>query len=156
MDKNKICSVCKIKLDINNYKKDRTVCRDCYNKKKRKININTLPPNKIFENVNTPQQSIFENNNRTLLVGPSFSGKTYLMLKILSRLSDRDIYINTTSPPEQYINSTIKIKEITDEIKPLNEYENGIIVFDDILGSSNSRFIDQLFIRGRHNNLDIY
>ena len=51
--------------------------------------------------------------------------------------------------------SKIKIKEINDEIKPLNEYENGIIVFDDILGSSNSRFIDQFFIRGRHNNLDI-
>ena len=82
--------------------------------------------------------------------------KTYLMLKILSRISDRDIYIITKSPPEQYSNSKIKIKEISDEIKPLNEYENGIIVFDDILGSSNSRFIDQFFIRGRHNNLDIY
>ena len=90
------------------------------------------------------------------MVGCSFSGKTYLMLKILSRISDRDIYINTKSPPEQYTNSKIKIKEISDEIKPLNEYENGIIVFDDILGSSNSRFIDQFFIRGRHNNLDIY
>ena len=156
MEKNKNCSACNIKLDINNYKKDRTVCRDCYNKKKRKININTLPPNKIIENVNTPQQSKFEKNNRTLLVGPSFSGKTYLMLKIFSRISDRDIYIITKSPPEQYTNSKIKIKEIRDDIKPLNEYENGIIVFDGILGSSNSRFIDQFFIRGRHNNLDIY
>ena len=78
------------------------------------------------------------------------------MLKILSRISDRDIYIITKSPPEQYTNSKIKNKEINDEIKPLNDYENGIIVFDDILGSSNSRFIDQIFIRGRHNNLDIY
>ena len=156
MDKNKNCSACKIKLDTINYKKDRTVCRDCYNKRKRKININTLPPNKIIENVNTPQQLKFENNNRTLVVGPSFSGKTYLILKILSRISDRDIYIITKSPPEQYTNSKIKIKEINDEIKPLNEYENSIIVFDDILGSSNSRFIDQFFIRGRHNNLDFY
>ena len=156
MVKNKNCSVCKIKLDINNYKKDRNVCRDCYNKKKRKTNINTLPPNKIIESVNTPQQSKFENNNRTLLVGPSFSGETYLMLKILSRISDRDIHIITKSPPEQYTNSKIKIKEISDEIQPLNEYESGIIVFDDILGSSNSRFIDQFFIRGRHTNLDIY
>ena len=71
-------------------------------------------------------------------------------------MSDRDIYIITKSAPEQYTCSKIKIKEISDEIKPLNEYENGIIVFDDILGSSNSRFIDQFFIRGRHNNLDIY
>ena len=154
MDKNKNCSACNIKLDTNNYRKDRTICRDCYNKKKRKININTLPPNKIIENVN--KQSKFGNNNRTLLVGPSFSGKTYLMIKILSRISDRDNYIITKSPPEQYTNSKIKIKEIGGEIKPLNEYENGIIVFDDVLGSSNSRDIDQFFIRGRHNNLDIY
>ena len=154
MDKNKNCSACNIKLDINNYKRDRTICRDCYNKKKRKININTLPPNKIIGNVN--KQSKFENNNRTLLVGPSFSGKTYLMFKILSRISDRDIYIITKSPPDQYTNSKIKIREISDEIKPPNEYENGIIVFDDVLGSTNSRFIDQFFIRGRHNNLDIY
>ena len=78
------------------------------------------------------------------------------MLKILSRISNRDLYIITKSPPDQYSNSKIKIKEISDEIKPLNEYENGIIVFDDILGSSNSRFIDQFFITGRHNNLDNY
>ena len=155
MDKSKNCSACNIKLDINKYKKDRTVCRDCYNKKKRKTNINTLPPNKINTSYHQPKIEN-NNNNRTLLVGPSFSGKTYLMLKILSRISDRDIYIITKSPPEQYTNSKIKIKEISDEIKPLNEYENGIIVFDDILGSSNSNFIDQFFIRGRHNNLDIY
>ena len=114
MDKNKNCSACNIKLNKSNYSKDRTVSRDCYNKKKRKIIINTLPPNKIIENVNTPQQSKFENNNRTLLVGPSSSGKTYLMLKILSRISDRDIFIITKSPPEHYTNSTIKTKEISD------------------------------------------
>ena len=78
------------------------------------------------------------------------------MLKILSRIPVRDIYIITKSHPKQCSNSKVKNKEISDEIKPLNEYENGIIVFDDILGSSSSRFIDQFFIRGRHNNLDIY
>ena len=149
MDKNKNCSVCNIKLEIDNYKKDRTTCRDCYNKKKRKNKITISHQQPIIENGNN-------NNNRTLLVGASFSGKTYLMLKNLSRMIDRDIYIITKSPPEQYTNSKIKIKEINDEIKPLNEYEIGIIVFDDIPGSSISRFVDQLFIRGRHNNLDIY
>ena len=77
------------------------------------------------------------------------------MLKILSRIPDRDIYIITKSPPEQYSNSKVKIKEISDEIKPVNGYENAIIDFD-FLGSSNSRFIDQFFIRDRHNILDIY
>ena len=78
------------------------------------------------------------------------------MLKILSRIPpDRDIYIITKSPPEQYCNTKIKTKEISDEIKPLNEYENGVIVFDDILGSSNSRYINDFFIRGRYNDLSI-
>ena len=54
------------------------------------------------------------NNNRTLLVGPSFSGKTYLMLKIRSRIPNRDVYIITKSPPEQYSNSKIKIQELSD------------------------------------------
>ena len=103
-----------------------------------------------IDNVNT------NNNNRTLLVGPSFSGKTYLMLKILSGIPDRDIYIITKSPPEQFSNSKIKIKEISDEIKPLNEYENCVLVFDDILGSTNGKHIDDFFMREKHNDLDIY
>ena len=102
MDKTRNCSVCNIKLDVNNYKKERTVCKDCYNKKKRKIKLIQQPKIETVNDIN---------NNRTLLVGPSFSGKTYLMLKILSRISDRDIYIITKSPPEQYINSKIKIKK---------------------------------------------
>ena len=79
------------------------------------------------------------NNNRSLIAGPSFSGKTYLMSKFFSRIPVRDNYIITKSPPEQYIHSNNKIKEIGDEIKPLKQYENAIIVFDDILGSSNSK-----------------
>ena len=154
----------------NFYRKVKNRCKDCLNKKfkcelcgkifskkwltthiEREHNHNESNSN-VSEKTNIDN---INNNNRTLLVGPSFLGKTYLMLQILSRISDRDIYIINKSPPEKYTNSKIKIKEINDEIKPLNEYESGIIVFDDILGSSNSRFIDQFFIRGRHNNLDI-
>ena len=154
MDK-KNCSVCNIKLCINKYKKDRTVCKDCYNKKKRK---NNLVQNEITISHQQPkiENGNNNNNNRTLLVGPSFSGKTYLLLRTFSRIPDRDIYIITKSPPEQYSNSKIRIKKIGDEIKPLSEYQNGIIVFDDILGSSNSRFIDHFFNRGRHKKLDVY
>ena len=115
------------------------------------------------KNKNTPlqnQQPKIDNvnnlniNNLTLLAGPIFSGKTSPMLKLLSRMPDRDIYIITKSPPEHY--SKIKIKEITGEIKPLNEYDKATIVSDGILCSSYSRDIDQFFIRGRHNNLGIY
>ena len=150
MDKNKNCSVCNIKLDKNNYKKDRTVCKECYNKKRRK---NNLVENKITTSLQQPK---LENYNRTLLVGPTFSGKTYLMLKFLSRIADRDIYIITKSPPEQYTNFKIKIKEISDEIKPLKRRRKWYKRFDEVLSSSKSRFIDQFSIRGRHINLDIY
>ena len=40
------------------------------------------------------------NKNRTLLVGPSFSRKTYLLLKNISRTPDQDIYRVTKSPLE--------------------------------------------------------
>ena len=167
-----LCVECGKNLDENRfYRKVKNRCKDCLNKKLKcefceksftKKWLKTHIEREHHQNetnsnmIKKPIIDIANNINRTLLVGPSFSGKTHLMLKILSRIPDRDIYIITKSPPEQYTNSEIKIKEISDEIKPLNEYENGIIVFDDILGSSISRFIDQFFIRGRHNNLDIY
>ena len=81
------------------------------------------------------------------------------MLKIPSRIPNRNFYKITKSPAEQYSSSTIKIKKISDEIKPLNEYEIVIIFCDDILGSSNSKLVDQYFIRGWHNDfndLEIY
>ena len=85
------------------------------------------------------------------MVGPSFLGKTFLMLKILSRIPpDPDIYKIDKSPPEQYSNSKIKIKEIGEEFKALSEYKNAIVVSDDILGSTNSQYIDQFYKGGRH------
>ena len=71
MDKNKTCSVCNIKLDINIYKKNRTVCKDCCNKNKRK---NNLVQNEITISHQQPkiENDNNNNNNRTLLVGPSF------------------------------------------------------------------------------------
>ena len=92
------------------------------------------------------------------MVGPKFLVRTYLMFKLLSRMPGRDINIITKSPPEQFCNSEIKVKELGEEIKLLYDDENAIIVFDDIdnLGSSNTRVKDQFFIRGRHNSLDFY
>ena len=78
------------------------------------------------------------------------------MLKLLSRIPDRDIYIITKLPPDQCSNSKIKFKAITEELKPLSENENAIKVFDNILGSSISRHVDHFFIEGRHDDLDNY
>ena len=151
MDKNKNCSACNIKFDKDIYKIDRTICTNCYNEKERKNkNNNTIIQNQQAKN------DIVNNNNRMLLVGSNFSAKTHFLLKIFSRKLNRDFYIIAKSPPEQYSNSKIKIKEIGDEIKPLNEYQNAIVVSDDTLGSSNNRYIDQFLIKERRNNLDIY
>ena len=78
------------------------------------------------------------------------------MLKFLSRMSHRDIHIINKSLPKQFSKSKMKIKEIGEEIEPPNQYEKGIIVFDDILGSSSIKYKDQFSIRGRQNYLDNY
>ena len=98
--------------------------------------------------------NMFADNSRTLLVGPGLLSKTYLMLSFSSRISNRNVYIFTKSPPEQNSFPEIQITEVGEEIKPLNEYENAIIVFDDILGSTNSGDVDQFLKRCRHNKLD--
>ena len=50
------------------------------------------------------------------------------MLKIFSRLPDRDIYKITKSPTEQYSISKIETKESGEEISPADEYEKALIV----------------------------
>ena len=142
-------------IDINNYKKDRTVCKSCYNISKRKNNINTLPPNKKIENVdnnkdNNPNLSSHE-NHRHVVIGPSNVGKTYYMLKILEKMDNkRPIHIITRSP-NQYPN----YKTSTD-IKPINKYKGSVVIFDDMLGARNSSQIDEFFTRGRHEDLNVY
>ena len=71
------------------------------------------------------------------------------MLKFFSRIPNRDVYMNIKSPLENYFASEIEMKEIGEIIKPLNEYENAIVVFECILGTSNSKYIDQFFREGR-------
>ena len=46
------------------------------------------------------------------------------------------------------------MKEIGEHMKPLNEYENAIIAFDDFLGSSSSTFTNEFFIKRRHYTLE--
>ena len=55
---NRKCSACIIKIDTNNYKKDRTVCRSCFNKNRRKNTNNTLIQNQ------RPKIEIDNNNKK--------------------------------------------------------------------------------------------
>ena len=154
---NRNCSACDIIIDLNNYKKDRTVCKTCYNKNKRRNNIDKLPTKKIntsyqqpdIENVNN-KVSEFE-NHRHVVIGPSNVGKTYYMLKVLEKMDNqRPIHIITRSP-NQYPNY-----KTNNEIKPINKYKGSVVIFDDMLGAKNSSQIDEFFTRGRHEDLDVY
>ena len=59
---NRNCSVCNIKIHKKNYLKDSTVCKNCYNKNRRKNNHNVLIRNEIN---NSHQQPKIENVNNT-------------------------------------------------------------------------------------------
>ena len=90
-------------------------------------------------------------NNRTLIIGFSNCGKTYLMNHILHQKHE-PIFIITKSL-NHYPNTKA---QTSDEIQALNKYQNGIVVFDDLLLSKQEKNIDLFFTRGRHNNIDIY
>ena len=142
---NRNCTACNIMIDINNYKKDRTVCKTCYIKNKRKNNIDTLPPNKNNnENVdknkdNNPNLATYE-NRANVIIGPRNVGKTFYMLKILGKIGNkRPIHIITRSP-NQYPNH-----KTSNEIKPINRYKGSVVIFDDMLGAKNSSQIDEFF-----------
>ena len=75
------------------------------------------------------------------------------MLKIFSRKSDRDVNIITKSPPEHYSKSKIENGE---EFKLLDDYVEGVVVFDDMLNSKTASENDQFFTRGRHKKLDVF
>ena len=142
---------------MNNYKKDRTVCKSCYNISRRKNNINTLPPNKNntsyqqpnIENVNN-DVSTYE-NHRHVVIGPSNVGKTYYMLKVLEKIGNRRPMHIINRSPNQYPNYKTSI-----QIMPINKYKGSIVIFDDMLGARNSSQIDEFFQRGRHEDLDVY
>ena len=123
---NRVCNTCNIEIDENNYMKDRTVCKSCYNKNRRKVvnSVNNTNKNKK----KTKVVNSVNNNNRTLIIGFSNCGKTYLMNHILFQKQET-IFIITKS-----LNQYPNIKaQISDEIQPLNECENSIVVFDDML-----------------------
>ena len=142
---------------MNNYKKDRTVCKSCYNISRRKNNINTLPPNKNntsyqqpnIENVNN-DVSTYE-NHRHVILGPSNVGKTYYMLKVLEKIGNRKPIHIITRSPNQYPNY-----KTSNENKPINKHRGSVVIFNDMLGAKNSSQVDEFFTRGRHEDLDVY
>ena len=101
-------TACNIMIDINIYKTDRTLCKTCYNKNKRRNNINTLPPKKINTSYKQPNIGNVNNNkgnnanvltyenHRHVIIGQSKVSKTFYMPKVLEKIGNkRPIHIIT-------------------------------------------------------------
>ena len=95
-----------------------------------------------------------------MIVGPSFCGKTHLLLNKLQlfRWDDntRKIHIITRSP-EQYSNVEIEQVKVEEDLedKSIQDFQNCCVVFDVMLDTS-QKLLDPFFTRGRHNDLDVY
>ena len=142
---NRLCKTCNIKKDKNNYLEDRTVCRNCYIKNRSQIQSPKSDDKKKTKVVDSV------NNNRIFIIRFSNCGKIYLKNHIL--FEKQEPFFIFTKSLNQYRN--IKA-QTSDEIQPLNDYENNIVVFDDMLPSKQESNIDLFFTRGRHNNIDIH
>ena len=104
--------------------------------------INNKKKRKVVESVNK--------NNRTLIIGLSNCVETYLMYCILHQ--QQEPFFIFTKSLNQYPN--IKAQS-SDEIEPLENYENSAVVFDDLLLSKQGSNIDLFFTRSRHQNIEI-
>ena len=150
-------NTCNIEIDENNYLKDRTVCKCCYNENRRRNNNDTLIQNeqpkidKIIKNNDSNVSVPAYENHAYVVIGPRNVGKNYYMLKTLEKLGNqRPIHIITRSS-NQYPNY-----KTSNEIEPINKYKGSVVIFDDMLGARNSSQIDEFFTRGRHEDLEIY
>ena len=127
------------------------------------INHNENHDNNNYTNniiTNDNNDNIDNNCNRTLIVGPSFCGKTLLLLNKLQliRLDNPEPKIRIiTRSPEQYSKNEIEDVSVEEDLedRTLQDFQNCCVVFDDML-DSNQKLIDPFFTRGRHNDLDVY
>ena len=147
---NRICNICKIKINENFYMKDWTVCKSCYNKNRRKNNNNTIIQNQQpkTDKINTKITVPTYENHAYVVIGRRNLGKTFYMLKVPEKIGNkRPVHIISRSP-NQYPNY-----KTNNEIKPINKYKGSVVVFDNMLGARNSSQLDEFFTRGRHEDL---
>ena len=118
--------------------------------------------NNAEANANDDNNSGVNETDRTLIVGPSFCGKTHLLLNKLRliRLEDPEKQIRIiTRSPEQYEDVKLDLElgdiEVEENVGDLEEYRGCCVVFDDML-DSNQKLIDPFFTRGRHKSCDVY
>ena len=124
------------------------------------INHNENYDNNNYTNNIITNDNNDNNCNRTLIVGPSFCGKTHLFLNKLQliRLYDKEKQIHIiTRSPGQYTNTETEDISVDEDLedRTIQDFQNCCVVFDDMLDTS-QKLIDPFFTRGRHNDLDVY
>ena len=128
------CVSCNVLLNDINMIKNRKKCNKGLNNfgnKNKKPNIKH-----VYEN------NTMINFERTLFIGRSGCGKTFLMLSLLNDKNPDDVYIickTDNQYPSKYHNQS-------SEILPLEAYWNKTIVLDDMLGSRRKRKLLMLFL----------
>ena len=128
------------------------------------IDDNQIDDNQIDDDndcqIDDNNNQMDNNCNRTLIVGPSFCGKTHLLLNKLQLIQlydkEKQIHIITRSPG-QYTNTEIEDISVDEDLedRTIQDFQNCCVVFDDMLDTS-QKLIDPFFTRGRHNDLDVY
>ena len=163
-----ILKKCIINHDNNNYTNNEIINHNENHDDNNYTNNEIINHNENYDNnnyinniiTNDNNDNIDNNCNRTLIVGPSFCGKTLLLLNKLQLIRldnpEQKIRIITRSPEQ---NSKIEIEDVSVEEdledRTLQDFQNSCVVFDDML-DSNQKLIDPFFTRGRHNDLNIY
>ena len=106
-------------------------------------------------------------NNRTLIFGPSFCGKTHLLMNKLRLIRLNDYETNSpvrqirtiTRSPEQYecieVGGALQDVSVEENVEDLEVHRGCCVVFDHML-DSNQKLIDPFFTRGRHKLCDVY
>ena len=159
------------KLQLNNYK-EKIINNNNENNLEGTEGASRIINNYI-DNYNDEHTGGQQSCNRTLIVGPSFRGKTHLLLNKLQliRLDNPEQKVRIiTRSPEQYSEALLRYNGIEIEDteatlcvsveedlrdKSIRDYQNCCVVFDDML-DSNQKLIDPYFTRGGHNDLDVY
>ena len=158
---------CIINHDNNNYTNNEIINHN-ENHDNNKYTNNIITNNEIINHNENHDNNVITNDdndnndimfNRTLIVGPSFCGKTHLLLNKLQliRLYDKEKQIHIiTRSPGQYTITEIKDISVEEDLsdKSIQDFQNCCVVFDML--DSNQKQIDPFFTRGRHNDLDVY
>ena len=115
-------------------------------KRKEKTNNTILIQNEASASHQQPKiDNVNTNNNRTLIMGFSNCGKTYLINYMLLQKQEPSFII--TKSLNQYLN--IKA-QTSDEIQPEEKIENSFVVFEVLLLSRQASNIRLFLTWGRH------